>query len=229
MEDENIMTKILFCKIAWMKYYKGNTAGDDVPVNGGSYVDKNNDGAEKYNFLPVRGANHVIGLPSGKYCYGFVEPGWKNPQEQKQIRLENIKDCETYRHSDKAEDVLVIYCATDPERDGGYCNVVGWYEHAGVFRRFIDDGKNYFNAVSASENCVLLPVNERRKEKWRVPSARGNAYGFGQSNVWYANPGRIDKLPHEELEQFLAEIQKQISAYKGDNWVLFTESELRRR
>ena len=44
--------KILFCNIAWMKFYKGIHPGKDWPINGGSYVNKYNDAHEKYNFHP---------------------------------------------------------------------------------------------------------------------------------------------------------------------------------
>lgn len=43
------MKKILFCNIAWMEYYKGVT-DDDIPINGGEWVNKNKYGHEAYNF-----------------------------------------------------------------------------------------------------------------------------------------------------------------------------------
>ena len=30
--------KVLFCNIAWMKYYKGDALGNDQPQGGGSFV-----------------------------------------------------------------------------------------------------------------------------------------------------------------------------------------------
>ena len=47
------MMRILFCNIAWMKEYRGNEDGKDIPLNGGSYVDETGDAHEKYNFTPV--------------------------------------------------------------------------------------------------------------------------------------------------------------------------------
>ena len=45
--------RILFCNIAWMKEYRGNEDGKDIPLNGGSFVDETGDAHEKYNFTPV--------------------------------------------------------------------------------------------------------------------------------------------------------------------------------
>lgn len=42
--------RILFCKIASMKYYKGVQEGIDEPHNGGSYVAENGRGMEERNF-----------------------------------------------------------------------------------------------------------------------------------------------------------------------------------
>lgn len=55
--------RILFCNIAWMKEYRGNEDGNDIPVNGGSFVDETGDAHEKYNFTPVN-----IEGKEGLYC-----------------------------------------------------------------------------------------------------------------------------------------------------------------
>lgn len=47
-EKEN--EKVVFCEIAWMKYYSG-VSEDDQPVNGGKYVKENKEG-EKFIILP---------------------------------------------------------------------------------------------------------------------------------------------------------------------------------
>ena len=54
------MKKVVFCEIAWMKYYSG-VSEDDQPVNGGKYVKENKEVGEIYNFAPY---NHQ--------CYGYV-------------------------------------------------------------------------------------------------------------------------------------------------------------
>lgn len=58
-----IIMRILFCNIAWMKEYRGNEDGNDIPVNGGSFVDETGDAHEKYNFTPVN-----IEGKEGLYC-----------------------------------------------------------------------------------------------------------------------------------------------------------------
>ena len=45
--------RILFCNIAWMEYYRGIIPGEVIPNSGGSFVKKNQDAHEKYNFEPV--------------------------------------------------------------------------------------------------------------------------------------------------------------------------------
>ena len=57
---------ILFCNIAYMKYYDGIIA-EDIPQNGGRYVTETNDALEKDNF-------HVC---EDGYCRGFVETKYK--------------------------------------------------------------------------------------------------------------------------------------------------------
>lgn len=49
--------RILFCNIAYMKYYKGIFRGIDEPRYGGEYVLRENDAAEKYNFTPFETQN----------------------------------------------------------------------------------------------------------------------------------------------------------------------------
>lgn len=71
--------------------------------------------------------------------------------------------------------------------------VVGWYKDATVYRypQFVDFINGYvqeFNFIDKKENCVLLPENERFSSKWIVPRSGHNGYdfGFGRSNLWYA-------------------------------------------
>lgn len=73
------------------------------------------------------------------------------------------------------------------------------------------------NAIAKKEDCVLLPRGARRKANtWKVPrKSKGVAYGFGQSNVWYAQ-GREQ---HNLLDQFLNRIVSQIENYDGENWI----------
>ena len=81
--------RILFCNIAWMKEYRGNEDGRDIPVNGGSFVNETGDAHEKYNFTPVN-----IEGKEGLYCLGFFETKSHNGKDVNQMRIENIAGCE---------------------------------------------------------------------------------------------------------------------------------------
>lgn len=61
------MKPIIFCNIAYMKYYKGIIDGVDEPVNGGAYVQETNDAHEAYNFDFFRGEGDET-----DFCIGFV-------------------------------------------------------------------------------------------------------------------------------------------------------------
>lgn len=52
MENDNTY-HILFCNIAYMKYYDGIIA-EDIPQNGGRYVTETNDALEKIIFMYVK-------------------------------------------------------------------------------------------------------------------------------------------------------------------------------
>ncbi len=165
--------KILFCNIAYMNHYVGNIE-EDIPQNGGVWVKKHKDAHEKWNFLNVNG-----------HCYGFV----MNNGDQFHIeRLERTSDQES-----RAEDVTVVWCALKPSKDEVQETViVGWYEHARVYRYYQQTYRTPFGldrdffVMAKSEDCYLLPENERTYTIGRA-SVDGIGKGFGQSNVWYAD------------------------------------------
>ncbi|MDY3738963.1 MAG: hypothetical protein SO022_00695 [Selenomonadaceae bacterium] len=222
--------KVLFCNIAWMRWYKGVIPNVDVPVNGGSFVNENQDGSECDNFWKVPivadcvvdDTNVVVPkgnmdygpksvIPKGDICFGFVETGHTN-NNSRQLRLENIHDCSAYKKEATVEDVLVVFCAT---REGDrYPKVVGWYNHATVYRRhfecLLDNGDVLWkNMFCKAEDAVLLPVSSRR---WQVPRAAIDKYGFGRSNVWYA-----DYNQHEKVKPWVDSIIDKITNYDGEN------------
>lgn len=137
------------------------------------------------------------------------------------LHIERLEGCEALRTVDSVEDVLVIYCAAHSSHN--FTSIVGWYRGATVYRYYQegvneDDG-NYirlYNAVAPRENCVLLPVQERRPVMWKVPRRQtGASYGFGQANIWFAEGREENKL----LDRFLTRIVNQIENYNGENWV----------
>lgn len=50
--------RVLFCNVAWMRYYNGVTSKDE-PRNGGSWVNENQTGAEIYNFTEYDDENSM--------------------------------------------------------------------------------------------------------------------------------------------------------------------------
>ncbi len=161
--------KILFCNITYMNKYMGITE-DDMPSKGGKWVEKNKDAHEQWNFLNVDG-----------YCYGFVM------NKGNQFAIERID--ESASKTSAVEDVSVVWCALN---DSNETVIVGWYEHATVYRYFQDSvitslygiERSYFCKAKA-DNCYLLPESKRRFKIGRA-SQEGSGRGFGQQNYWYA-------------------------------------------
>ena len=68
--------RILFCRIGWAKYYRGDT--DDKPRNGGEYNGNlNNVGFETYNFKN----------------YGGIYYGYVRIKREWSIHIERIDKC----------------------------------------------------------------------------------------------------------------------------------------
>ena len=201
--------RILFLRIASMKYYKG-ICSEDQPMNGGSYVAENGYGHEEFNFLPIS----LDGMEE-EVCLGFVEPK-SNRGVRNTLHIERIADCAALRNEPFAEDVLVVWCAT---LDTGAFTVVGWYKHATVFRELqdwtmeFDDGseeERCFNVRAKADDCVLLPRGGRNRAIWSVPTARETrSHGFGQAMVWYPT--------EPAAEGFLKRLVENIENYKGEN------------
>jgi len=202
--------RILFCKISSMKYYKGH-CDEDVPVNGGKYVAEHGYGHEEYNFTPI-----LVQGESETECLGFVEPK-SNSGTRNTFHLEKIDGCANLKNEPFVEDVLVIWCAT---RLQGDVTVVGWYKHATVWRDLQswtlewNDGEEerFQNVRAKAADCTLLPVGERNRHIWSIPTAkRTKAYGFGQSMVWYPT--------EPKAQPFVSRLVENIDNYCGENWL----------
>ena len=175
--------RVLFCKISSMKYYKG-ACDNDVPHYGGKFVEENGFGHEEFNFLPIE-----MDGEEALECIGFVEPK-SNRGKRNTLHIEKIEGCAAMKDEECIDDVLVIWCA---KRDLGDVTVVGWYEHASVWRSLqdwiitFDNGEEEnrgFNIRAKTDDCTLLPVSERNRHIWSIPSAHyTKGYGFGQSMV----------------------------------------------
>ena len=143
--------RILFCNIAYMKYYDTNYV--EIPENGGSYVKNEKDALEKHNFEKC----------SDGYYRGFVETkhskGYKlgiKLNEYKSLRIENIDN--SYVKQMSIPNVLVVFCAK--KKDVGTV-IVGWYKDATVYRRRPEYNGRAFNIMTRIEDGVLLEEEER--------------------------------------------------------------------
>lgn len=185
--------KIFYCRIGWMKKYKGYV-DNDRPVNGGKY-NETHIGHEVYNFLPHDGV-----------YYGFVQSG--------NIAIEKLG---ANRKDTEIDGVLVVWVSTKPSR-GQY--IVGWYKDATVYRLLQKapdlvmaerDLKDYYDYNILSKNAMLLNENERKK----------TIEGMGQSNTWYGNDEvdaevlkYIDAYENKQLAE-ITEIEKGLEKLEG--------------
>ena len=200
--------RILFCKIAFMKYYKGVQENVDEPRNGGSYVTENRDGGEVYNFDAVS-----LEGREGEYCLGFVETKSTRKDRKNELHIEKIQGCEALKNEEAVEDVLVVWCATTPHEE---TSIMGWYHHATVYRHYqqCDFGNDFvqdYNVIAKKDDCVLLPEGTRRRYIWDAPVSKKRTYGFGQSLIWYAQ--------EENAKPYIEKLIKQIQEYDGENWI----------
>ena len=150
-------------------------------------------------------------------CLGFVEPK-SNKGTRNTMHIENIEGCSACKNEPCVDDILIVWCATRIEGD---ITVVGWYKNATVFRELqewtmvYEDGSEEdrcYNVIAETRNCTLLPVGERNRHIWSVPSARyTKSFGFGQAMVWYPT--------EDTAKAYLEKLIYNIENYDGDNWI----------
>lgn len=192
---------IMLVKVSWMSYYQWQVG--DTPLSSVSYlkemkwVDGYADIDENGNFAVVNG-----------YCYGSFQTQRHIPHIEKIEGAPKDKNCES------VDDVLIIFCAPNPERKGKReTNVIGWYVNAKVYRDYIyGDDKRFdwsYNIFAESKNCVLLPESERKDNVvWFLPQVKGSEINFGESTY------KFPKKSAPELQKVL----KAMSDYEGENW-----------
>ncbi len=181
----------LFCNITKMKYYKGITE-QDTPFGGGSYVTKNQDAHEQWNFLNDNG-----------YCYGFVQ------NRGEKFAIERINPIA--KRQSKLEGVTVVWCA---KNGCGDTVVVGWYENATVYREYqvsrctpaYGFERDFFVSAKA-EDCYLLSEENRTFVIGRA-SQDGRGRGFGQENFWYAESAYANEELIPSMLEFLESHKK---------------------
>lgn len=169
--------KIVFITVDWMKYYRGITE-DDIPLGtGGSYPKEKKH--EIFNFLDDDGT-----------CYGYTPPYGRI--NLKEICRDEIKKCPD--GNQYLENVLIIFNAS--KNDGCKRRVIGFYTGATIFeepypnknpKRIIASDNSYakYNIRVKSENAFIFE-NEKERNIF-LPYSKKDGYGYGQSNIWYAN------------------------------------------
>lgn len=184
--------KIVFCNIAYLKFYDGRVAGELVPSSGGRWVQQNEDAHEKWNFLNFDG-----------FCYGYVQTG------HEQLHLERME--KVLSNSEVEEDVTVIWCANHPQRGTVICGV---YEKAQAYRFVTPIRKTVITGLdrwcyfkTAAENAYLFPEEKRTFTIGRA-SVDGKGKGFGQANVWWADSDYAKKNIIPQALKFIEENKK---------------------
>lgn len=100
-----------------------------------------------------------------------------------------------------------------------FCNIAWMNECKGITEEDEPQGGGAYVREHADAhekyNFVLLPRATRRKANlWKVPrKSKGASYGFGQSNVWFAQ----GREKNEYLNRFLERVIAQIETYDGEN------------
>lgn len=142
---------------------------------------------EQYNFMPVESDGKLI-------CRGYFE------HDEKDVNLKNIGECD----SDKIKNVLVVWF----EYINGRLQVVGWYNHATVYRHL--QREPYWHYIIADAgNSVLLPTDIRKK--W---GNYNDIIRFGRSWVKYPNAPQHKETLSETVNQIIDKIEKY-----DENWI----------
>lgn len=120
---------IMLVKVSWMRYYQwqvGDTPLSDIGyLKDMEWVDGVADIDDNTNFVDVYG-----------YCYGSFQTKGNSPH------IEEIEGAPKDKHCKSVENVLVIFCALNPERKGkNEVNIIGWYAGAKVYREYQDDNR----------------------------------------------------------------------------------------
>lgn len=211
------MKQVIFARISDMKFYKGITE-DDKPLSNMAYVKETGDAHEAFNFDAVE-------MDGKEICLGFVMLIGNSAKTGLQIRLESMIGGKALKKENSADGVTVVWCAKDPYANN--IRVVGFYKNATVYRytqeaSFLNenDEVNYiqsFNFIAKKEDCVLLPYDERNNNKWHVPTSSkgGFDFGFGRSNIWYAN----SKGENDKEDEYVERMLENIENYSGKNWM----------
>ena len=192
--------RIMMVKFAWLKYYQRQRG--DIPYGDIVYF---NEEETLRSFANIAENSAFINC-DGK-CLGYFQTKGRSP------RIEKIKGQMKNLNCKSVDNVLVIFCAPNPERNPKETiSIVGWYKNATVYR----EGKRnekfnlYYNICADFENCVLLPEDERNNnEIWFLNQSSESLVHFGQASLYKFPPATAP-----ELQSVFAKIEN----YDGENW-----------
>lgn len=192
--------KVLFCNIAWMKFYNGINE-DDTPYYGGEFIRKSKEGTESANFRDYNGK-----------CYGFFE-------------FKGNLDLKKYVEEAKADqsfllNVLVVWVASNMKNE---TRIVGWYKNATIYREvqsiksyFFPEFSRYFRIEALSKDCHLLREIDRNYSV-DLKELSQFALNLKHSNAWYVDSAKqedsglakllayIEGNQHSYVETYLSE------------------------
>lgn len=176
------MESLVFCKISCMKYYKG-ASRHDVPYNGGSFVKENGYGHEEYNFFARNIPDGWVD-DSGSVTGGDYCLGFVETKSTNASKSNQLHVEKILGFGDRFKTEPCVTRVT----------VV------------------FYNILSLSSDCTLLPQGTRHRHIWNVPSKKyTRAFGFGQSMLWYAQ--------EEKAMPYLQRLTDNIRDYDGENWL----------
>lgn len=191
--------KIMLVKVVWMRYYQWQKG--DIPSSSVAYL-KEMDTVDGVADI----AENLTFLDCGGKCFGYFQTKGKTPRIEKIEGETKNKDCES------VDNVLVIFCAPNPERKGkGETNIIGWYKNATVYRdeQYNEDFDLYYNIRADLKNCVLLTESERKDNKiWFLKQTKNSETNFGQA---------MYKFPSNTVAE-LQDVLQEIENYDGENW-----------
>ena len=207
------MKPVVFARVADMQYYQGIT-DEDIPSNGGSYVNKTGLAHECYNFAPITQDGEDY-----EKCLGFVMMSGGNGADQ--LHIEKILGCEALKHEDATYGVTVIFVSKALSSKS--MRVVGFYKDAVAYRypQYMEFDNGYCQEYlfeAQKENCVVLPYTERfSNSQWYVPASTSkySDFGFGRSNIWFAGSKGASQKECDYVERMLSAIDH----YRGENWM----------
>ncbi|MCC3145940.1 hypothetical protein LJ207_11500 [Halanaerobium sp. Z-7514] len=205
-------SKLVYVNIVWMKYYRGLSKKDEISpkTGGGSHPQEHLDAIEAT--MNLKSNNKVYNTAFvGGYTDSFGDNKWKKL---------NLKDHFEDTDGEKVEDCTVVWVAQKNQNKQEPHYIVGWWENATLLR-YYKRIKFYSNSNLISKDYNIFTDAERAyliKEKFRdfeVPRQRDLGYGFGQSNIWYAE--------EEQAKQFKKKTINYISELKENKRLKITQ------